>query len=546
MKRSNFIKLIAAGTFSPVICSYACSNSKEKKPKNSDPVEVSSGSKNISKKAATVENTYTSIAELKKAEPPHVSKLNTNEGYRVRLLGYYKPGDGGGGVFYWDAGSTEVDNSGTIIKPGSDVFKGEGRWKRFINNDKINVKYFGARGDGSGFDDQPAIQKTIDYAFNKDIEQVIIPEGDYTLRLNLKEIRPTSLILKDNTHLIMEKNTILRLAEGENEVKYNLLSVVDRKKVTIEGGTIVGNKLTRKGKPKGEHGMGISLVSCEDITIRGMNLREQWGDGIYIGRYGGKDSKCKNIEIRDTICDNNRRQGMSIVSVDGLQVENCEFNNTGGTRPEAGIDFEPNNVDEVLQNIKLRNIRLNNNNGAGILFVLSRLESPDEPKITIDIKDVYVKNSGKIGIAITKHFNVPGTGYINFENITVKNNGSRAAYYVRNWHKDAPPITFKNIVAINPNTSGQGGTTQGSALVFFDNDPGYDKGNLHVNGFQVKNDSSATGKAPKDIFVERNLWNCSFQDIKSNPKDLHSIHLLDKKKNNALSSEVLNILNKKQ
>src|SRR5699024_8941009 len=98
----------------------------------------------------------------------------------------------------------------------------------------------------------------------------------------------------------MDNKTKLRLKDGANEVKYNMLSVLNRKNVTIEGGTIIGNKSTRKGKPKGEFGFGILLISSKNVTVKNTNLNEQWGDGIYIGRYGGKASKCQNITIEDT------------------------------------------------------------------------------------------------------------------------------------------------------------------------------------------------------------------------------------------------------
>jgi hypothetical protein len=63
----------------------------------------------------------------------------------LELLGYYAPGDGGGGEFYWDASSTEPDNGGTIILPASSP--ATGRWKRLVEG-LLSVKWFGAYGDG--------------------------------------------------------------------------------------------------------------------------------------------------------------------------------------------------------------------------------------------------------------------------------------------------------------------------------------------------------------------------------------------------------------
>jgi len=57
------------------------------------------------------------------------------------LLGYWTPGDNGGGDFYWDT-SGGSDNGGTVIAVGS------GSWKRLLS-DPLNVRWFGARGDGT-------------------------------------------------------------------------------------------------------------------------------------------------------------------------------------------------------------------------------------------------------------------------------------------------------------------------------------------------------------------------------------------------------------
>jgi hypothetical protein len=88
----------------------------------------------------------------------------------LTVLGYYTPGDGGGGSFYWDASATEIDNGGTIIAPTSNP--PTGRWKRLVD-DHLSVKWFGAIGDGVHHGDTAAIQATINAA----LEQCYSPKG---------------------------------------------------------------------------------------------------------------------------------------------------------------------------------------------------------------------------------------------------------------------------------------------------------------------------------------------------------------------------------
>ena len=70
-------------------------------------------------------------------------------------------------------------------------------------------------------------------------------------------------------------------------------------------------------------------------------------------------------------CLRNHRQGLSIVTVDGLLVENSEFSETRGTAPEAGIDFEPNHPWEPIRNAVVRNCLFRNNKAYGLLIELN-------------------------------------------------------------------------------------------------------------------------------------------------------------------------------
>ena len=80
----------------------------------------------------------------------------------VTINGYTDDGDGGGGDFYWDSASTDTDNGGTIIKATAIT---TGRWIRLYSG-AVNVKWFGAKGDGST-DDSTSIKACIQAAIDK-------------------------------------------------------------------------------------------------------------------------------------------------------------------------------------------------------------------------------------------------------------------------------------------------------------------------------------------------------------------------------------------
>lgn len=91
----------------------------------------------------------------------------------VYVLDYYAGISGGGGLFKWDAASTATANGGTVIAPDAG---GTGRWRR-IYSGALNVKWFGAKGDGST-DDTAAIQLALD--LNADTE---FPPGTYIIKV---------------------------------------------------------------------------------------------------------------------------------------------------------------------------------------------------------------------------------------------------------------------------------------------------------------------------------------------------------------------------
>ncbi|GEP91800.1 Pectate lyase superfamily protein [Chitinophaga terrae (ex Kim and Jung 2007)] len=110
-----------------------------------------------------------------------------NEVYHV--LGYYKPGDGGGGDFYWDATSNETPDYGTIFDTDTNAVcetqtispNLTGRWKR-LYNEPVNVKWFGARGNWngtSGNDDVLYFQRAFSFLAATHTDTLYVPAGRY-------------------------------------------------------------------------------------------------------------------------------------------------------------------------------------------------------------------------------------------------------------------------------------------------------------------------------------------------------------------------------
>lgn len=135
----------------------------------------------------------------------------------------------------------------------------------------------------------------------------------------------------------------------------------------------------------------LNLNGCENVTIQGLTLTESGGDGIYLG--AGKNHKpCRNVTIRDVVCDRNYRQGISVITAENLLIENCVLKNTVGIAPGAGIDFEPNFAEERLVNCIMRDCQIENNKSAGILLYLRPLDGTSEP-VSIRIENCVTRGT---------------------------------------------------------------------------------------------------------------------------------------------------------
>lgn len=112
------------------------------------------------------------MSELLELKPTEKSAI-------VILKGYYEAGDGGGGTFYYDEGAELEADGGVVIKND----KAEGCFVRDCEENYVNVKWFGAKGDGKN-DDTTAIQAAIN-SLPENGGTVSLPGGKYAITSSL-------------------------------------------------------------------------------------------------------------------------------------------------------------------------------------------------------------------------------------------------------------------------------------------------------------------------------------------------------------------------
>ncbi|MFA0744168.1 MAG: hypothetical protein LASZOEIN_000958 [Candidatus Fervidibacter sp.] len=235
--------------------------------------------------------------------------------------------------------------------------------------------------------------------------------------------------LRSNQEIVFEKGVIVEAKKGAFLGKGDCLFLAAlQRNITIIGyGAVLRMRKLDYTQPpyeKAEWRHALSIRSCENVRVFGLTLASSGGDGIYLGvaKRGVPNS---NIHIKDVVCVDNYRQGISVISAENVLMENVVMRDTSGTPPMAGIDFEPNDPTEVLSNIVMRNCVVQNNSGDGFAFYLHNLNSASRP-ISIRLegcRSIGNRHSVSISVGNSKEKTVNGV----IEFVDCKFEGSEGA-----------------------------------------------------------------------------------------------------------------------
>ena len=263
---------------------------------------------------------------------------------------YYTTDEGKHGYWYLDAADkTSKDNTGTIV-----VTSAGKRFKR-VYKDTVNVNWFGAMGNN--------VECTKNFQNAVNAGRIIyVPDGTYLITVANGD-RNLSIWLKSNQTLLLSKNANIK-AKPNNLSRYYLVKILSATNVTIDGGMFTGDKQQHSGT-SGESGHLIGILNSKDVKIKNTTIRDAWGDGIYVGS-DFADQSSERVTIDKVNVENSRRNGLSIVAGKNITVSNSSFSGSKGTKPESGIDIEPNSG-MVATDIYLKSIKVFNNAGAGVM-----------------------------------------------------------------------------------------------------------------------------------------------------------------------------------
>ncbi|WP_176705924.1 right-handed parallel beta-helix repeat-containing protein [Paenibacillus hemerocallicola] len=247
----------------------------------------------------------------------------------------------------------------------------------------LSASWFGVKGDGVT-DDTAAFQAALNAASGK---KLYVPKQEGAHYLTGQLYIPGNIVLELAPGTVIQAVDTLRVTAPYER----LIRILNVSNVRIVGNGAVF-RMNKSAYPAGEQAHIFDIGGSDNVTIEQVNANDSGGDGFYIGNYQATNSYCRNIVLRDCRADNNRRQGLSVISVDGLLVENCTFTNTIGTNPQAGVDIEPNGPTDRLKKIRLINCVSEGNKGRGFVSMIKKLSTASE-RIDIIFQNCVSRNN---------------------------------------------------------------------------------------------------------------------------------------------------------
>jgi hypothetical protein len=261
-------------------------------------------------------------------------------------------------------------------------------------------------------------------------------------------INQSGLKIPSQRDIYFTEGGSLKLIDEGNNAAYRILLLKNVKNVNIYYPVINVKDNYNKNK---SIGIGIAVYSSKNVQIIKPVVKNCSGDGIYIGQNMGA-LPSENIIIDDAVCDSNKRNGLTITSGKNINIKNGIFLNTNGKLPMAGIDIEPNNEKNELNNIKIENVLTINNKEKGIQVGLSKFFKDSCKPIQIDI--INHKDSASALAMVISCGKANKCDFdknmINVVNPVWKNNQSQV-FKVRTANKHVSSVSIKNPTIIQNN-----------------------------------------------------------------------------------------------
>lgn len=291
-------------------------------------------------------------------------------------------------------------------------------------------------------DNTELMQKAINDAEGK----VLIIDG------NVLPYRCNQLLLKNKSTYVFEKNTTIKANDtwvSDDRWQDPLIDIrqVNNVKIIGNGGTITMNKPSELVT---EHAHCLGTRGSSNVYVENLNLTNASGDGFYLDQYDGDNANTPSsfITLKNIVCNNNGRNGISVVSAHDITIDNCTLTNTKGTAPQSGIDIEAELRSPNMTNIYIKNCKFKTNAFVGLAFA-GGASNPDT------LQTVYVDGctfESEPTAIYVNGIKENSKGNIIISNCDIRNSSRNAILDGNNSNKGIKR-TYSNCISLNANSS---------------------------------------------------------------------------------------------
>lgn len=321
----------------------------------------------------------------------------------------------------------------------------------------VNVKMFGAKGDGVT-DDTQSIQKAIN-SINQGT--IFFPKGTYRIAGKQKTLNEQSrlsdgIIIKGNI-IYLGQNAVLKADPNccfilKTQLRKDITNYINNpNNILIKGLTFEKPLATWF-----EQSELLNIESCTNLTIEYCKFKGWSGDAITFGFnmpvtldkwYQSLIQKIKILDCDFDGITKNNRQAISFMCGEDVQINRCKFTRTTRPNMPGAIDIEPEYAWCKIKNISINDCSFDNIGGdvAVISFVLG---------INLDKKpsDIFVKSCTFKNISNPVDYSVLGKK--SSDNISVAINSPQFITFSNNFHLNSKNRMFwiygcKNITIKN-------------------------------------------------------------------------------------------------
>ena len=227
---------------------------------------------------------YNSVDEMRKSETAIV-------GRPCVTLGYYEPNDGGGAVYIIRSKTdSDTDDGGSIIVLDN------GNVAEMLVEDAVNVKQFGAKGDGAT-DDLTALTNCINSIYST----IRVPSGQYYMSDSLYITQSHRTILLDADAYIFTKSATKTGATiqilGKDIRNGNAPASSSDVTEWLEDIHIIGGHIYNDDTAAVDNGLGLATV--KDCSVENVTIDKAGRKGITC-QYGADNLKILNCTIRNS------------------------------------------------------------------------------------------------------------------------------------------------------------------------------------------------------------------------------------------------------